>query len=328
MFSKLLFKLLMAMLILVSIAISTGCQLQTNNTSTEATISYLPVVQSLPLFVAIEEGYFDEFGIKINAIRIDSPNLIVDSLLSGRSNFSVAAASGIVAISEQKNPGYMKIFGLAGGDKSITNDLLLVRVDSEIKNIEDLRGKKIGIIPGIQFRTILNHILTENNLKIEEDVEVIELAPGLQIQALDSYQVDALLTLEPMGTVAKLQGVGKELIDSPMVSFISDPWYGGAYVVNTAYAKENIKETQIIINALGKAAIEIENNPDKYRKYMQQYMGFNEEVSKAVNLPTYKFYPNISNTDLNALESFIKIFVKYEIIDKAPKMKDLLFTTN
>jgi ABC-type nitrate/sulfonate/bicarbonate transport system substrate-binding protein len=45
-------------------------------------------------------------------------------------------------------------------------------------------------------------LFAKEGIDIDKDLTVVELAPGLQVQALASKQIDALLALEPMSTIA------------------------------------------------------------------------------------------------------------------------------
>src|SRR3989344_5563832 len=69
-------------------------------------IGYLPVVHGLPLYVAIEKGYFTEQGIAIEQVPFQAPNQIIDALLQGQLDMgSPSTAAGVTAVAESKNPG-------------------------------------------------------------------------------------------------------------------------------------------------------------------------------------------------------------------------------
>ena len=70
-------------------------------------------------------------------------------------------AAGITALAEEKFPGTFKVFGLQGGGIKVDriNDGLIVGKDSSITSFGDLRGKTLGHLPGIQWRTISRHLV-------------------------------------------------------------------------------------------------------------------------------------------------------------------------
>ncbi|MBI2529621.1 MAG: ABC transporter substrate-binding protein [Candidatus Diapherotrites archaeon] len=243
---------------------TTGQATILQNEDVKIKISYLPAVQSLLLFNAVENHYFEDAGLDVEIVRFDNPGQIVDSLEAGSTDVAANTGTGIVGIAETKAPGNIKVFGFVCGDLQHLNDELLTRRDdASIKTIADLKGRNLGIIPGIQFKTVAKHILAENNLEVEIDVRIVELAIPLQLQALQSGQVDAVLTLEPVGTIGTEKGISQVFIASPMVRYIADPWCGGAFSISTKFMKEHPVEAKKVISILTKSVDEINASPDK-----------------------------------------------------------------
>src|SRR3989338_8892507 len=59
-------------------------------------IGYLPAAQGLPLFLAQDNGMFEKDGIDVELIKFDSPNLLVQALLSGELDIGApSTAAGI-----------------------------------------------------------------------------------------------------------------------------------------------------------------------------------------------------------------------------------------
>jgi NitT/TauT family transport system substrate-binding protein len=291
-------------------------------------IAYIGVVQGLPLYLAMEKGYFNESGITVEALKVDSPQLLTDTLVAGGADFGApGTAAGITAIIDYKSPGTLQIFALIGGDEAHINDVLVVKKNSTVKSVEDLKGKNIGILPGIQFRTIAQHVLNESGIGINE-VNIIELAAGLQVPALASGQVDAVLGLEPTRTIAINKGVGQDLVLHPMVKYISDPWYGAVGVVRGEFAKENPETTKKVIAVLDRAINEIKANPDEARKYLVGYTPLYENLIKSVPIPIFKTSNQITSDDVESLQKFFDIFTKYKVIDGKVDAKGLLYLLN
>ena len=288
-------------------------------------IAYIPVVQSLPLFIAVDKGYFAEKNIDVELVKLNSPTLLTNAVLSGDADLAFPAATGITAIAESQNPGKQKVFAMIGGDNTVDNDILIAAKDSDMDSIDDLRGKKLGTIPGIQFRTIAQHILAKNGLAIDTDVTVIELAPELQVQALASGQVDAVLSLEPIATIAEVKGLGKKLIESPMVEYVSDPWYGASAVMNSAFASEDQDLARDIIATLERAMSDIESNPNDAKRYLANYTPLDAALIEAVGLPTFKMTDDLAQEDLEAIDMFIDIFATYGVMQNELKFQDLFY---
>ena len=287
------------------------------STSNTIRVGYLPTVQSLPWYLAIEKGYFKDAGINVDFVSFNAPNQIIDALMQDQIDFSgTSGAAGITGIAEFKNPGKIEIYGLTGGTKEIPSNNLVVPVDSDIKSFADLKGKKLGILGGsIQWRTISKDLVTKAGLDADGDVTLVELTPALQVQALASKQIDALIALEPVTTIIKSQKVGKVVISGAAEQFISDPFYPGAGAVNVEFVKHNSKLAEQVVNIISRAVDEINTDPDLVRKYLGKYTSINDNLAANVPLCTFKMYNNFTASDLDSLQKFYDIFTQYKVVD-------------
>jgi len=289
-------------------------------------IANLSVIQGLPLYLAIEKGYFEEVGIEVEAIQFNSPNLIIDALLSGQVDFgSPSTAMGITAISQVRKPESLKIFSLSGTTPGVINDVLITRAENGLETIEDLKNKKLGILPGIQFRTIAKHILEQSGLE-DSDVEIVDIAPPLQSQALAQGQVDAVLTLEPIRTIAINKGIAKDLIKSPITKFVSNPTYLGGGVVTTKFMEKYPEQAKKIIAVFDRAIKEINDNPEAARKYLKNYTALDDKLIKEVPLATFTMYQDVDQNDIDALQKFFDIFYEHGVIEEKADTESLIYS--
>lgn len=312
------------------IFLTSGCSLNTphREKSIKIKIAYLPVIQALPLFLAIQKGYFKEAGLEVEAVRFENPNQIIDSLLSGNVDFgSTSAATGITAISQFRNPDSLKIFALSGG--SLPNHLdhsLLVKKNSSISNIQGLKGKTLATLPGIQWRTIATAILKRNGLQPGKNVELVQLMLPLQLEALASGQVDAILTLEPIVTIGKLQNIARDLIPGAAAKFIADPFFAGCGVVPTPFAAKHPETTTALLKIFNKAIEDIRQHPDEARQYLKNFTPLNDQQIKAIPLPLWKMVSELQPEDLQAAQKFIDIFTQYGVISGKVDIHSILWS--
>jgi NitT/TauT family transport system substrate-binding protein len=305
---------------------------QNNNHSetTKVKIAYLAnSVNALPLYLSIEKGSFSKSGLEVEAVKFEAPNQILDALISGQVDFgSPSTAMGITAITQSKNPNTLKIFALNGSQSPNNSDnALLIKSDSNISSIKELRGKKLGILPGIQFRTIAQHILDIEGLSIDKDVTLVELAIPLQLQALTTGQIDAVLTLEPVRSIGMDKKIVKDLVVDPINKYVADPWYGGGGVVSVNFAKANPNTTNKVISVFDEAIKEINSDPNNSRQYLKKYTPLNDEQIKLVPLPIWKSLSHIQESDLIALQRFLDIFTQQKIIENRIEVRQLLYSS-
>ncbi len=167
----------------------------------------------LPLYVAMEEGYFERNGLKPELIFAGNDDQIFATVISGEADFGVgdpvftaiAAEKGLKA----KTVALMITnLGLSG----YTNKSNV----PEIKKAGDLAGLRIGSFPAPSTAyTLLSEM--KNKHPDLKDMQVVEGAFGTQLAMLEADKVDIAVDLEP--TVSQAESKGYRVV-FPMTPFI------------------------------------------------------------------------------------------------------------
>ena len=280
-------------------------------------VGYTPLAHHAPLYMAIEKGYFAEAGIEIELSKFDSPNQITDAIQQGKIDFTgQGIATGIAAVADYKNPGKVKLYMLSGGTTDHPSARLLIHKDSVITSIEELKGTKMGILgSSIQWRTVARELLAQNNLEADKDVILVELAAGMQVQALASKQIDSLLALDPMGTMALQTGIAKVLEQNPAEKVANGNTWLGTGAVNAEFLKKNPTTAKKFVEIMERAVKEIRENPEEATKYLSKYTPITAEIAPKIVVPQYRLCSEIGESELKDLQSFLDIFTKYGIVD-------------
>jgi NitT/TauT family transport system substrate-binding protein len=329
--NKIIIGLILIILIFGGVWYFNNKKVETKPTETvKVRVTSMPVVQGLPLYLAMDKGYFKEAGLDVTFVKFESPNQIIDALLQGKVDATPpSAATGVIGIADYKNPGKLKIYSLGGGDKVIQNDAILVKNDSPIESLQDLKGKKLGIIAGsVQWKIFAKHILAENNLEAYKDVALVELSLGLQAQALSSGQVDAILTVEPIPTLVKSKGLGRELVDHAAAKFVANPFYSGAGVLRKGFVEKNPTTTLKFLAVMDRAINEINQNPNAARKYLKEHTGLDDTAIKNVPISKFKMYSDFTQDDRKAMNNFFELFTKYKVIDGNIDFQKISYSTH
>jgi NitT/TauT family transport system substrate-binding protein len=88
---------------------------------------------------------------------------------------------------------------------------LVVKKDGPVKAVKDLRGKKIGYVPGTMHEILLRETLTRQGLSPDRDVQLMRVDFFDMGMALARGGIDAFLSGEPFPTLAVDQGYGRIL---------------------------------------------------------------------------------------------------------------------
>jgi NitT/TauT family transport system substrate-binding protein len=283
------------------------------------TSAWLPIMQTTAYYVAHEEKLFEKACIKIVSNKMQSPNHIIDALVAGRADFGPpGAAAGIAMIAESKFPGTFKVFGLQGGGIKVNliNDGLIVKDGSGIKTFADLKGKTLGHVPGIQWRTISRHLVRAAGLDPDKDVKLTDLAVPMQVPAVKGGSVDATLSLEPVGSIAaSTPGVGRAMVN-PVAAVIADPFYSGAAVLTTKFIKERPAVAKNIVEIIDRATDLAMADFDKYKSIIPKYTAIKADQLALLAKPYLRGFKDLNETDLKSYQAFVDVFVSEGVIGK------------
>lgn len=88
---------------------------------------------------------------------------------------------------------------------------LVVRKEGDVRSVTDLKGKKIGYVPGTMHEILLREALTRAGLSPEKDVTLLRVDFFDMGTALAAGDIDAFLSGEPFPTLAVAKGYGRIL---------------------------------------------------------------------------------------------------------------------
>lgn len=294
-------------------------------------ISWLPIMQTTALYVALQDKLFEKAGIDAEVVQFQNPNQIIDSLISGQADVGApGAAAGITVLAEARYPGTLKVFGLQGGGIGVDriNDGLIVKKDSQIKSFKDLKGKTLGHLPGIQWRTISRAMLRANGLDPDKDVKLQELAVGLQVQSVVAGSVDATLSLEPVGSIAEASNEAKRAMINPCSSIIADPFYSGVSVLTTKFIKERPLVARKIVTVLDEATRIANTDFARVRPYFAKYTAIKGEQVRIVAQPYLRAWKDINDVDIRSYQTLIDIFHKEGVLKEKFEARNIILKSS
>jgi len=140
---------------------------------------------------------------------------------------------------------------VAASKSSVAGSAILVKKDSPIQSIADLKGKKVAFKRGSSAHNFAVKALRTVGLT-PADVEALDLGPPDAAPAFASNQIDAWIIWDPYYAIAEQAPDTRVLVTT---EGIVDSW--GYYLANGGYAKENPTILAEVIDELarvGKAA--------------------------------------------------------------------------
>ena len=258
--------------------------------TTHLRLIYSPSLCAAPMYIAIENGYFEDEGLDVEQVTVDAAHV---SEAIGADQVDVGM--GLIGKLLQPLENGLPIKFTTGLHTGCTK--LLVPGDSGIKSITDLKGKKIGV-PGLaDAATVVSKRslsaagigVTEQNMEVEFSVYSRNDLP----QALENGAVDAIALGDPTASIAEEQYGLTALIDTA-----TDPEYKDEYCcaafVTSKLAAENPAAAAAFTRAVQKASQWVQENPDETAKIIvdKQYISGDVDFCAQI-LKAYNYKPSV-----------------------------------
>ncbi len=290
-------------------------------------IGYWPIAAGLPLYAAVEKGYFKEAGLDVEAIKFAGAQQVMEAMLSGRADGAAnGTGSGNLGVGEIASPGLYKIIATNPSNAKYVLDQFLVPKDSPVKSIAELKGKRVASGPGIQNKTLALTVLERAGAT---GTSVTELPIGQHVAAIAAGQIDACYTLEPTGTIGRLNGttrvleagvIAKYVLGDPMA-----PWHGGSAALTTEFIKKYPAETKKYIAAYARGIELVRTKPDEARQYLKGYTAIEGPLTGEVPLASYMLYNEFKPADIAAFQKFFDLFTEKGVFEKKLAVDSLIY---
>jgi len=290
-------------------------------------IGYWPVAAGLPFFAAVEKGYFKEAGIDVEPLKFAGAQQVMEAMLSGRSDGSAnGTGSANLAIGEIAQPGLFKIFATNPSNAKYVLEEFLVPKDSAVKTMAELKGKRVASGPGIQNVTLAKTMLEKAGAGV---MSVTELPIGQHVAALAAGQIDAAYTLEPTGTIGRMNGTTRVLEAGVVAHYILGdpmaPWHGGSASLTSEFIKKYPAEAKKFIAAYAKGIELVRTKPDEARQFMKGYTAIEGPLTNEVPLASYMLYNEFKASDVAYFQKFYDLFSDKGIFEKKVIVEPLLY---
>lgn len=238
-----------------------------------------------PQYLAINNGYFEEEGLKINLILTSGADAVMSAVLSGDADIGFSGTEATIYVYNGGEKDYIKTFaGLTQKDGSF----LVSRKKYDNFTLEDLKGKtiiggRIGGMPEMTFEWALR----QNNIDPKKDVNIdTSIAFSAMEGAFIGGTGDFVTLFEPNALSVEKNGYGY------VVAYIGE--LGGnvpytAYNAKTSYIENNKDIIKKFTKAINKGLEFVKNNSE-------------EKIAECI----IDFFPDTSMNDL------IKIVKRYK----------------
>jgi NitT/TauT family transport system substrate-binding protein len=222
-----------------------GCKKDTGLTE----INLTEVAHSIfyaPMYVAIEEGYFEEEGLEINLVNGLGADKTMTAVLSGNADIGFMGSEASIYVYNEGEKDYVVNFAQL---TQRAGNFLVARSQEASFEWTDLIGKTVigGRIGGMP-QMVFEYILKSKGIDPYVDIDMItNIDFGITSQSFMAGTGDYTVEFEPAATGIELEDQGSVVaslgVDSGYVPYT-------AYSAKSSYIKENSEVIQKFVNAL------------------------------------------------------------------------------
>lgn len=204
----------------------------------------------LPLYVAIDEGFFTKQGIDLVKETAGAPTVALSAIISGSAQFSLHGPEW-AAIAASKGAPVWAIANVVNGAAV----WIATAPDFKFDSVKDLKGQKIvtGTMPTTSTSLFIK-LLKENGMDAKTDVEMIQVPIGTEPGPFMAGQAKVAVMYEP--------GLD-QVVAKGMKVVLGFPKLYGPYAFSVIAARTDVDPdiAQRVVNALEMAERFMQANP-------------------------------------------------------------------
>jgi NitT/TauT family transport system substrate-binding protein len=276
----------------------------------DITFGVFPITNYGVVYLSIQQGFFKEEGLNVTP-RVMGANPIAGIVGGDFDTGGVTWTAFLLAT----NRG-IPLVPLSEADRGSKGQaLFMVKDDSPIKTMEDLVGKKIGVVTvGGACDLILNDVLRAKSLNYKSIGYTVMGVPDMAPTVLRGG-VDAACIPEPLLSVVQGQGGLRSVFDLFSGDYDRFPLVG--FPVTQKFAETNPNTVAALQRALAKGLAFAHNNQDKLRDIYPTFTTLQPALAQKIVL---SYTPERS--DFTQLKKIGDMMDRLEMIPGKTKLPD------
>lgn len=281
---------------------------------------YLPIADSAVLFAAAENGFFKEEGLNLTLVAFRSGPHVIEALAAGSIQMGL---SGIVPALNAYASGIDIRMATDGShyDREHRCWGIVVRKDSGIKSIPDLKGKTFllhsyGTVEDLAGMPVL---FERYNMSWPKDVNVV-LVPWPQMPGVMlAGQADSAHMGPPYVTIL-LETGDFEVIWTYTEVFPDGEFPSTTTVFLKKFADEHPDAVNAFIRAYTKAVRWVNTHIEETKKIIANYTKIDYELVEKMDIPTWS-----EELDPKDIQRLIDVMLKYGGLKKEISVDEVIF---
>jgi len=280
-----------------------------------------------PMYVAIEEGYFEEEGIEVELVNGLGADKTMTAVLSGESEIGFMGSEASVYVYNEGAEDYVVNF--AQLTQRAGNFLVSREAEKDFK-MTDLKGKTVlGGRKGGMPQMVFEYILKKYGMDPATDLNIIQnIDFGMTAQAFSGGSGDYTVEFEPSATALEKEGAGY-VVSSLGVESGYVPYT--AFSAKKSYIEKNPEVIEGFVKALQKGMDYVNTHtPEEIAEIIQPQFAETDRTTLVTIITRYYDQDSWKEDLVFSEEAFtllLDILESAGELEKRPPYKDLVDNT-
>ena len=281
---------------------------------------------AMPYFIAKERGYFAAENLDVEGIPLATHPLIVQGLVKGdldtASNLLSLEGANINAL----RPNTLKYFSINCQNKKYEVEAYVVPVNSPIKSLKELKGKRIMSAPGPGNLFVAKGVLKAVGLD-EKDYQMQEQQLSVHVGAMQSNQFDAAYTVEPIVSIMVAQGAARKLESGLIATHMLGRDNACAVLAGGVMSNKFMDERPQVAERLARAwarALRDGNNDPKARELLVKHMNTSAALAPTVPLSYYNMVKDLKPDEIADFQKLVDQATTFGLVKQKIDVRSML----
>ena len=244
-------------------------------------IALLPIIDTLPMYVAQQEGLFTKTGVKVEFIPVASAPERDQLIASGQADGMINETLSTFFFDKDKTQVQIVRYALRPTEKA-PHFFILASAKSGITTVDQLKGVEVGVSQGTIIEYVNYRLLEQNGLTADEIKTIAVPKIPDRLALLSSGELSAAVLPDPSAALAIQQGA-KVVVDDAAY-----PQYGFSVIsFRKAVIDQDPGAIRSFLAAMEQATQLINANPKNYTSILSDQKLVPAPLLDAYSVPPY-----------------------------------------
>jgi NitT/TauT family transport system substrate-binding protein len=244
-------------------------------------IAVIPVLDTLPLYVAQQEGLFTKYNLQVELVPVASGPERDQLIAAGQADGMVNEIVSVMFFNKE-TPTVQAIRYARAATSGSPLFRILAGKDSGITSPADLKGVPIGISDGTVIAYLTDRLLRAEGLSAEEIQTASVPSITDRVALLSNGQLLAATLPDPLASLTIQQGA------IPVLDDTSHPEYSfSVYSFRKVVIDQNPEAMQNFLKAIEEAVTLINSNGNQYRPLMLEQKLLPQPLAETFDVPQF-----------------------------------------